>query len=70
MTDASKELLPTDELKKLAERCRLANEAWQRILNMDGGNPQAIAAGMWADLYAHLMGECEAALRTRAGEGE
>lgn len=30
-------------------------EAWGRILNMDGGSPQNIAAGMWAGIYADRL---------------
>jgi hypothetical protein len=32
-----------------------AADAWARILNMDGGQPQAIAAGMWASIYADKL---------------
>lgn len=32
-----------------------AREAWARILNMDGGNAQSIAAGMWASIYADKL---------------
>jgi hypothetical protein len=34
---------------------RKAREAWNRILNMDGGHPQTIAAAMWASIYADTL---------------
>lgn len=38
-----------------AEFVAAAREAWSRILNMDGGTPQGIAAGMWASIYADKL---------------
>ena len=32
-----------------------AAEAWSRVLNMDGGGPQATAAGLWAGIYADRL---------------
>lgn len=31
---------------------RKARDAWNRVLNMDGGQAQQIAAAMWASIYA------------------
>jgi hypothetical protein len=43
---------PSPKVDGLVERAR---EAWDRILNMDGGQPQTIAAGLWATIYADAL---------------
>ena len=40
------------EGKDIVQRAR---ESWRRILNMDGGQPQTIAAGLWASIYADAL---------------
>ncbi len=56
----------SEEMKALAERCRVAAEAYERVLNMDGGQPQAMAAGLWASLHGHLFAKVAPALKVLA----
>jgi hypothetical protein len=56
-----------NNLVRLVQRCEIAEQAFDRIINMDGGTPQTIAAGMWASIYAPLLGECAAVLRAAQG---
>lgn len=57
-----------EKLIELAERCERANESYQRVLNMGGGQPQAIAAGLWASLHGHLFETVALVLRALAAQ--
>lgn len=62
------------DLEGLATKCERAAESYDRVLNMDGGQAQATAAGLWASLHGHLFEKAAASLRAIAalaeGDGE